>query len=59
MQANIRALEARQPDGEALRRYGEIARIVTGSPAATARDGVAWVRGLVDDLAIGLCPPTA
>lgn len=43
MAANIAALRARQPESVAQRRYDEVARLLTGSEAATASDGVAWV----------------
>jgi alcohol dehydrogenase class IV len=46
MAINVQALQARQPDGEALRRYDEVARLLTGNSAATARDGVAWIATL-------------
>lgn len=52
MQMNVRALQARQPDNVALRRYDEIARIVTGQETATADEGVRWVRALVKDLGV-------
>jgi alcohol dehydrogenase class IV len=52
MQANLRALRQREPRNDALRRYEEVARLVTGQAAATADDGVAWVRQLVSDLRI-------
>lgn len=46
MAANVRALRERQPHSEALHRYDEIARILTGSAQATAHDGIAWVQEL-------------
>ena len=46
MEANIRALRQRAPESDALRRYGELARLLTGSPAATADDGVRRVSEL-------------
>jgi alcohol dehydrogenase class IV len=52
MFANIRALRERQPDSEALRRYEEVAQILTGNPEATAMEGVAWVENLCTDLQI-------
>jgi alcohol dehydrogenase class IV len=52
MEANIKALESRQPKHPALGRYGEIARIQTGNRDATAYDGVNWARALVNDLNI-------
>jgi alcohol dehydrogenase class IV len=52
MEANLRALRQRQPAAETLRRYEEVARLVTGSATATAEAGVEWVRKLVADLGI-------
>jgi alcohol dehydrogenase class IV len=52
MSANIHALRQRAPDGEALRRYGETARLLTGDTSATADDGVKWICQLVGDLKI-------
>jgi alcohol dehydrogenase class IV len=52
MEANLRALRQREPRHQALRRYEEAARLLTGKPAAGADDGVAWVRLLVSDLGI-------
>ncbi len=52
MEANIRALRNRDSAGESLRRYEVVARILTGNPAATAGQGVDWVRQLVSDLRI-------
>ena len=44
--ANIHALRLRAPDSVALRRYDEIGRLLTGSPAARATDGLAWLTDL-------------
>jgi alcohol dehydrogenase class IV len=52
MAANIRALRARAPESEALRRYEIVARILTGSPAARPEDGVTWVDWLAQELEI-------
>lgn len=52
MEANIKALETRQPEHPALKRYVEVAKILTGNEAATAYDGTTWVKQLVDDLKI-------
>jgi alcohol dehydrogenase class IV len=52
MDANIKALETRQPGHPALLRYAEVAQIVTGDGSAMARDGVEWARQLVEDLNI-------
>jgi alcohol dehydrogenase class IV len=51
MEANLRALGQRPVPG-ALERYAEVARRLTGNPAATADDGLAWVRALCAELAI-------
>lgn len=52
MEANLRALRSRTPDVDALGRYDVIARILTGSPKATADDGVTTVHELCRALAI-------
>jgi alcohol dehydrogenase class IV len=52
MAANLRALRQRAPDSDALRRYGEVARLLAGNAGATADDGVEWVCKLVADLQI-------
>jgi alcohol dehydrogenase class IV len=52
MEANLRALRQRQPASPALRRYDEIARLLTRTAAATADQGAEWVRRLVADLSI-------
>jgi alcohol dehydrogenase class IV len=52
MEANIQALETRQPEHPALGRYAEIARILTGEKDATPLDGAQWVSELVNALNI-------
>lgn len=52
IEANIRALSARSPESEPLRRYQTVARILTGNPAATVEDGVEWVKRTCRELAI-------
>jgi alcohol dehydrogenase class IV len=52
MDANLRALRQRAAAGDALRRYDEVARLLTGNAGATANDGMRWVRELVGDLQI-------
>ncbi len=52
MDANIEALQARQPEHPSLRRYDEIAKILNGDDAATAQEGVTWTSQLVHDLKI-------
>jgi alcohol dehydrogenase class IV len=51
-QANIHAMQQRQPENPTLRRYAEIARMLTGDPAAGLEDGAAWLNGLCNDLVI-------
>ncbi|MGA2145520.1 MAG: iron-containing alcohol dehydrogenase [Bryobacteraceae bacterium] len=43
---NVRALRQRAPDGPALSRYTEIARLLTGNAAAQAEDAAVWLAGL-------------
>jgi alcohol dehydrogenase class IV len=52
MAVNIRAVRARAPEGETLRRYETVARLLTGKPDALAEDGVEWVRQLCRDFQI-------
>jgi alcohol dehydrogenase class IV len=52
MEANVRALRSGQPGGPALDRYAEAARLLTGNPAASIGDGLAWIRETVSLLAV-------
>ena len=52
MAMNLRALRERQPDGEALRKFAEVARLLTGDANASADDGVRWLEVLVRELQI-------
>jgi len=52
MEVNLRALRQRDPDGEGLRRYETVARILTGKPDAVSDDGPEWVRRLCEKLGI-------
>lgn len=52
MEANIRALQVRDPSSPALSRYRKAAVIVTGREKATPSDGVTWVRELCDRMGI-------
>jgi alcohol dehydrogenase class IV len=52
MEVNIRALRQRAPTGDALRRYAEVARILTDSPHAAPEDGFGWVARLAAALEI-------
>ena len=50
METNLRAARARQPASDTVRRYDEVARLLTTN--ASAEDGVLWVQELVAELAI-------
>jgi alcohol dehydrogenase class IV len=52
MAANLAALRERAPLSIALDRYDELARALTGHPAALAEEGLEWIRKLVADLKI-------
>jgi alcohol dehydrogenase class IV len=52
MEANIRALEQRQPGSPALGRYREIAALVTGRTGATLAEGVQWFHLLCEELQV-------
>jgi len=52
MRANIAALRERNPPGEGLARYGEVARILTRNADATPEDGAEWIGRLTKQLAI-------
>jgi alcohol dehydrogenase class IV len=56
MAHNVQALQARAPASEALPRYIEIARLLTGNPNATAHAGVIWLQELCAALHV---PPLA
>jgi alcohol dehydrogenase class IV len=50
METNVKALCERNPDSEAITRYEEIARILTGNLHASVGDGVSWLQGLCTQL---------
>jgi alcohol dehydrogenase class IV len=52
MAMNLRAMRGREPRHDSLRRYEEAGRLLTGRAAATAEDGVEWVRQLVRELGV-------
>ena len=56
MEINLRALRARAPGSDSLRRYEHVARLLTGRTNATAEAGIEWVRDTCRDLEI---PPLA
>jgi alcohol dehydrogenase class IV len=52
MDVNVRALRQRAPESDALRRYHEVGRILTGKPQAGAEDAVEWTSEICRRLAI-------
>lgn len=46
VEVNLRALRERAAGGETLRRYEELAGLLTGDKNATAEDGLAWIQAL-------------
>jgi alcohol dehydrogenase class IV len=50
LHANVRAIDARGPADPARGRFADVARLLTGNPAARGEDGAAWLRGLVEDV---------
>ncbi len=52
MQVNVQALKQRMPNSPIIKRYTEIAWILTDDPGATAKDGANWVQSLCADLDI-------
>ena len=52
MSANVNALLMRRPESEALKRYDEIARILTGNAQSAAGDGVRWIQDLCEHLKV-------
>jgi alcohol dehydrogenase class IV len=52
IEANVRALRSGPAGHPALDRYTEAARLLTGKPAASIGDGLAWIRETVSQLAV-------
>ena len=52
VEINVEALRARQPHSATLRRYDEVARLLTGQPHATAEDAVWWLSEICEKLRI-------
>jgi alcohol dehydrogenase class IV len=52
IEANVGALRSGPRGGPALDRYAEAARLLTGRPAASIDDGLAWIRETVSLLAV-------
>jgi alcohol dehydrogenase class IV len=52
IEANVRALRSGPPGSPVLDRYTEAARCLTGQPAASIEDGLAWLRDTITVLGI-------
>jgi len=52
METNLQALSIRMPASNALRRYDEVAKTVTGNNSATASEGILWLQELCRALRI-------
>lgn len=52
MAANVRALDARAPDHPSRSRFDDVARLLTGRPAAAAADGIAWIADRVREFSV-------
>ena len=52
MRVNIQVLRDRAPESEALRRFSEVAAMLTGRASARAEEGIDWVRGICGELSI-------
>ncbi len=53
IEANVRALQSQGQGGHrALDRYARAARLLTGEPAASVQDGLAWIRQTLTLLAV-------
>jgi alcohol dehydrogenase class IV len=52
MEANIKALDERQPRHSHRKRFDTVGKMLTGNPGATATDGLKWVRETVNLLEI-------
>ncbi len=52
LSANLHALRSRTPGSATLRRFDELARLLTGEPHVTADAAVLWIRDLVEELQI-------
>ena len=50
--ANVQALRSAPPGQPALDRYTQAARLLTGQPAASVQDGLAWIRQTLTLLAV-------
>jgi alcohol dehydrogenase class IV len=52
LDVNLKALQSRAPESSAIRRYDEVARIITGNAAARAQEGIDWIQELCSQLQV-------
>jgi alcohol dehydrogenase class IV len=52
VEINVEALRARMPGSEALNRYDNVARLLTGQPHSSAEDAVWWLTEICEKLGI-------
>ena len=52
MQVNVQAVQQRLTESQMVKRYAEIAQMLTGDPRAPAPEGTSWVQSLCKDQAI-------
>lgn len=52
LESNFNALSLRQPNNPVLIRFDDVAKLLTGDPAAVARDGIDWLHHLCQELNI-------
>jgi alcohol dehydrogenase class IV len=50
VEANVRALQIREPNSPALKRYDEVAQLLTGRSTAGAVEAIEWLHQLCADL---------
>ena len=50
VEANVRALQTREPNSTVLKRYDEVAQLLTGRSTAGASEAIAWLHQLCADL---------
>ncbi len=52
VEANVRALQTREPHSVVLQRYDEVAQLLTGRSTASASDAIEWLHQLCADLSV-------
>jgi alcohol dehydrogenase class IV len=50
LEANVRALQSRELNSPALKRYAEVAQLLTGRSTAGASEAIEWLHQLCADL---------